>query len=194
MDRLQIPPSIDLVERLKGAPFMVLVDWLENLSSSSITLAETFNFLSCRFPKECYPASFQQHFTTWFVDICNDPSISSKKYTMQLVKAIEDWLYYGDGVEYFDNIEACQKLREALLKYLEILILAPDERTESRMANINLVITQLTSSANVDCRPENFVSVTDDVTEPTDKSMTEEPGSSWTSCDGGYNTPALQSQ
>ncbi|KAJ7818490.1 hypothetical protein B0H14DRAFT_2839101 [Mycena olivaceomarginata] len=195
MDRLQISPSIaNLAERLKGAPFMVLVDWLVNLSSINETLATTFNFLSRHFPKECYPVSFQQHFTTWFVDTCNDPSISSKKNIMKLVEAIEDWLYHSDGTEHFDDIEACQKLKEALLKCLEILILVPDERSGARIANINAVITQLRSSANVDRRPENFVSVDNDVTEPTDKSKTEEPGSSQTSCDDGYNTPASQSQ
>jgi hypothetical protein len=90
MDRLQISPSTDLAERLKGTSFMVLVDWLENLSSSSPMLAPTFNFLSCRCPKECYPVSFQQRFTTWFVNTCNDPSISSKSYAVKLIKAIED--------------------------------------------------------------------------------------------------------
>jgi hypothetical protein len=193
MDRLQISPSINLAERLKGAPFMVLVNWLENLSSSSQTLAITFNFLSFHFPKECYPVSFQQHFTTWFVDTCNDPTIRSKSYVMRLVKAIEDWLHNG-GIEYFDDIEACRKLEEALLKRLEILILAPDESTEARIANINIVIARLRSSANVDRHPGNFVSVDDDVTEPADESTTEEPGCSQTSCDDGYNTPASQSQ
>ncbi|KAJ7754130.1 hypothetical protein B0H14DRAFT_2635516 [Mycena olivaceomarginata] len=183
MDRLQISPSIDLAERLKGAPFKVLVDWLENLSSSSHTLAATFNFLSLHFPKECYPVSFQQHFTTWFFDTCNDPSISSKPYAVKLVEAIEGWLYYRNGVEHFDDIEACRKLREALLKHLEILILVPDESTQVRRNIISEVIAQLRSSANVDHRPENLVSVDNDVTEPTDKLTTEEPGSGWTSCD-----------
>jgi hypothetical protein len=194
MDRLQISPSIDLVERLKGAPFMVLVDWLENLSSSSSILASTFYFLSCHCPEECYPISFQQRFTTWFVDICNDPSISSKSHVVNLVKTIEDWLHYRNGVEQFDDIEACRKLKEALLKCLEILILAPDESTKVRITRINIIIARLRSSANMDHRPENFVSVDDDVMEPTDESMTEEPGSSWTSCDDGYDTPASQSQ
>jgi hypothetical protein len=195
MDRLQISPSINLMKRLKGAPLMVLADWLENLSSSSTTLAATFNFLSCHCPEGCYPVSFQQHFTTWFVDTCNNPSISSKKNTVKLVKAIVDWLSYEDGIEHFDDIEACQKLKEALLKHLEILILAPDsESTRFRTTRINVIITRLRSSANVDRHPENFVSVNDDVMEPTDESTTEEPGSSQTSCNDGYNTPTLQSQ
>ncbi|KAJ7367217.1 hypothetical protein DFH08DRAFT_1072546 [Mycena albidolilacea] len=189
MDRLQISPSIDLAERLKGAPFMVLVDWLENLSSSSHTLAATFNFLSCRCPKECYPISFQQHFTTWFVDTCNDPSISLKSYVVKLVEAIEDWLNDKNCVEHFDDIEVCRKLKEVLLKRLGVLILAPNESTEVRISVINVIIARLRSSANVDYRPENFVSVDNDVTEPT-----EEPGSGWTSCGDGYNTPTSQSQ
>ncbi|KAJ7818474.1 hypothetical protein B0H14DRAFT_2838997 [Mycena olivaceomarginata] len=194
MDRLQISPSTDLAERLKGAPFMVFVDWSENLSSRNETLASTFNFLSHHYPKGCYPVSFQQPFTTWFINTCNDPSISSKPHIVKLVEAIEDWLHYRNGIEHFDNIEACRKLKEALLKHLEILSLAPDESTKDRIANIGMVIPRLKSSANVDHHPENFVSVDNDVVEPTDKLKTEEPGSSQTSCDDGYNTPASQSQ
>ncbi|KAJ7818486.1 hypothetical protein B0H14DRAFT_2601214 [Mycena olivaceomarginata] len=114
-------------------------------------------------------------------------------YVVKLVEAIEYWLDKQNGVEHFDDFEVCRKLKEALLKCLEILILAPNESTEGKITEINIIIARLRSSANMDCHPESFVSVDDDVTEPTDESTTEEPGSSQTSWDDGYNTPASQS-
>ncbi|KAF7343198.1 hypothetical protein MVEN_01751000 [Mycena venus] len=186
MDRLQIWPSIDLAERLKGAPLTVLIDWLEHItvSSSKNTLASTFHFLSSHCPQECHPLSFQQRFATWLFDTCHDPSISSEFHALKLLETIEDWLFQGSA-EHFDDIEVRRTLAEAMVKQSGNL--AQDESTGLRRQMIDVIIAQLKSPPDVDHRRGNAVSVAGD-------ESTEKSDSSRISCDDGYNTPASQSR
>ncbi|KAF7343193.1 hypothetical protein MVEN_01750500 [Mycena venus] len=184
MDRLQISPSIDIAERWKAAPFVVLIDWLEHItvtrSRRSGLLASTFHVLSNCCPQERYPLSFQQRFARWFFDTCHDPAVDSESFILGLVESIESqWLFRGSAA-HFDDIEARRTLVAALLKHWGIL--APDESTGLR-SMIDAIIAQLRPPADVD----PLASVENDAT-------TEESDSSRMSCEDGYNTPASQSQ
>jgi hypothetical protein len=183
MDRLQIWPSIDLTERLKGAPFIVLIDWLEQVTvtSSSHTLANTFSFLSRCCPQEHCPLPFQQRFTTWFVDTCNNPSMESE--SLKLVEVIKTWLFRVPA-EYFNDIEVRRALAAGLVVHLGILV--QDESNGDRRHRINVIVARLSSPSDMVHHQENLVSVDDDAT-------ASELDSSRISCDNGYNTPTSQS-
>ncbi|KAF7343206.1 hypothetical protein MVEN_01751800 [Mycena venus] len=184
MDRLQISPSIDLAKRSKEAPFMVLIEWLEHVTgtSSSHTLVDTFSFLSRCCPQEYYPLSFQQRFTTWFFDTCNDPSMGSEP--LKLVEEIETWLFRVPA-EHFNDIEVRRALAVALVTHLGIL--AQDESNGDRRHRIDVIVARLSTPSDVVHLRENTGSVDDDAT-------AEESDSSRISCNDGYDTPASHSQ
>jgi hypothetical protein len=181
MDRLQIWPSLDLAERLKGSTFTVLIEFLEQSDLLVPPLDGTFRYLSRRCPRENYPLLFQRRFAAWFLDtLKNHQSMAPD--ILELFEAIESWLY-SESAGYFDNIGMRRILAEALENYLTVL---PQDNKEARY-RVPITVARLKSHPNMDHRQENLVSVDDDAT-------TEEWDSSQISCDDDYNTPASLSQ